>query len=68
MIDHPRYQATEVLGKGAQGLVVRVIDRERPHAKLVAKVNLAQALVIERRHDEASAMLEGLKDASPAEE
>lgn len=38
MIDHPRYEAAEVLGEGAQGSVVRVIDRERPHAKLVAKV------------------------------
>src|ERR1043165_8919310 len=38
MLDHPRYETAEVLGEGAQGLVVRVIDRERPHAKLVAKI------------------------------
>ncbi|MBX3189764.1 MAG: sigma 54-interacting transcriptional regulator [Labilithrix sp.] len=38
MIDHPRYAIGEVLGEGAQGLVARVVDRERPEAALVAKV------------------------------
>jgi len=38
MLDHPRYEAVELLGEGAQGRVVRVIDRERPNAKLVAKI------------------------------
>ena len=37
-LDHPRYTSKEVLGEGAQGTVVRVIDAERPSAKLVAKV------------------------------
>ena len=38
-IDHARYTCGEVLGEGAQGLVVRVIDRERPSLPLVAKVS-----------------------------
>src|SRR3954464_9601398 len=38
-IDHARYTCGEVLGEGAQGLVVRVIDRERPELPLVAKVS-----------------------------
>src|SRR5688572_11362312 len=43
MLDHPRYEASDVLGEGTQGRVVRVIDRERPGAKLVAKVLLTSA-------------------------
>jgi DNA-binding NtrC family response regulator/tetratricopeptide (TPR) repeat protein len=35
---HPRYEAREVLGRGAQGVVVRVVDREAPERALVAKV------------------------------
>lgn len=38
MIDHPRYVVGEALGEGAQGRVVRVVDRERPSLPLVAKV------------------------------
>ncbi len=38
MIEHPRYEPFEVLGEGAQGLVVRVTDREAPGRALVAKV------------------------------
>jgi serine/threonine-protein kinase PknK len=38
-IEHARYTCGEVLGEGAQGLVVRVIDRERPSLPLVAKVS-----------------------------
>ena len=37
-LDHPRYTACETLGQGAQGRVVRVIDRERPNLPLVAKI------------------------------
>ncbi len=37
-IDHPRYATLETLGQGAQGVVVRVVDRERPGVPLVAKV------------------------------
>ena len=39
-IDHPRYTCGERLGEGAQGVVVRVIDRERPSLPLVAKVSV----------------------------
>ncbi len=35
---HPRYEAREELGRGAQGVVVRAVDREAPEAPLVAKV------------------------------
>jgi hypothetical protein len=38
-IDHARYTCGEVLGEGAQGVVVRVIDREQPSRPLVAKVS-----------------------------
>ena len=37
-LDHPRYEPGEELGRGAQGVVVRVVDREAPGAALVAKV------------------------------
>jgi serine/threonine protein kinase/tetratricopeptide (TPR) repeat protein len=37
-IDHPRYTVYETLGEGAQGRVVRVVDRERPELVLAAKV------------------------------
>ncbi|MGZ3424453.1 MAG: protein kinase domain-containing protein, partial [Polyangiales bacterium] len=35
---HPRYVAEEVLGRGGEGVVVRVRDREAPTRALVAKV------------------------------
>jgi transcriptional regulator with GAF, ATPase, and Fis domain len=35
---HPRYAAGEVLGRGAQGVVLRVTDREEPSRALVAKL------------------------------
>src|SRR3954466_11674310 len=35
---HPRYVAEEVLGRGAEGVVVRVRDREAPSRALVAKI------------------------------
>ncbi len=35
---HPRYAAGVLLGQGAQGVAVRVQDREQPHRALVAKV------------------------------
>ncbi|MDI1446860.1 sigma 54-interacting transcriptional regulator [Polyangium sp. 6x1] len=35
---HARYAAGEVLGRGAQGIVLRVIDREEPGRALTAKV------------------------------
>lgn len=35
--EHPRYTAGEVLGRGAQGVVFRVVDREGPERALVAK-------------------------------
>jgi len=38
-IDHPRYASGELLGEGAQGVVVRVIDREQPELPLVAKLS-----------------------------
>lgn len=40
---HSRYEPGEELGRGAQGIVVRVIDRENPSAPLVAKVWQGQA-------------------------
>ncbi|APR85637.1 two component, sigma54 specific, transcriptional regulator, Fis family protein [Minicystis rosea] len=40
---HPRYEAREELGRGAQGVVVRAVDREAPEARLVAKVLRAGA-------------------------
>ncbi|MEP7123033.1 MAG: sigma 54-interacting transcriptional regulator [Byssovorax sp.] len=36
--EHPRYEAGEELGRGAQGVVVRVVDREARARVLVAKV------------------------------
>jgi serine/threonine-protein kinase PknK len=36
--EHPRYEAGAELGRGAQGVVVRVVDREAPARALVAKV------------------------------
>src|SRR5687767_9539608 len=38
MLDHPRYRSGVLLGRGAQGFVVRVVDREAPSRPLVAKV------------------------------
>jgi DNA-binding NtrC family response regulator/tetratricopeptide (TPR) repeat protein len=38
MIQHPRYAPGEVLGEGAQGIVLRVTDREAPSRALVAKL------------------------------
>ena len=38
MLSHARYQAGEILGRGAQGVVLRVVDREEPARALVAKV------------------------------
>src|SRR5262245_31098640 len=35
---HVRYHAEQVLGRGAQGAVVRVVDREAPSRALVAKI------------------------------
>src|SRR4051812_34656562 len=35
---HPRYAAGEELGRGAQGVVVRAVDREAPARPLVAKI------------------------------
>ena len=37
-LSHPRYESGEVLGQGAQGLVLRVVDREDPDKPLVAKI------------------------------
>ncbi len=37
-LTHPRYAAGAVLGRGAQGIVLRVEDRESPGRALVAKV------------------------------
>ena len=36
--EHARYEAGEELGRGAQGVMVRVVDREAPSRDLVAKV------------------------------
>jgi transcriptional regulator with GAF, ATPase, and Fis domain len=38
LLVHPRYEAGEELGRGRQGIVVRVRDREAPERALVAKV------------------------------
>ena len=35
---HPRYSSGALLGQGAQGVVIRVVDREDPERPLVAKV------------------------------
>jgi transcriptional regulator with AAA-type ATPase domain/tetratricopeptide (TPR) repeat protein len=40
---HERYESGEVLGQGAQGFVLRVVDRESPSRALVAKVWRARA-------------------------
>jgi two-component system response regulator HydG len=40
---HPRYEPGEELGRGAQGVVVRVVDREAPEVARVAKVFRAGA-------------------------
>src|SRR5690349_12673819 len=37
-LTHARYRAGELLGRGAQGFVLRVTDREDPERALVAKV------------------------------
>jgi len=36
--EHPRYASAEVLGHGAQAVVLRVTDRDSPNRALVAKV------------------------------
>ena len=38
---HPRYEPGPVLGRGGQGVVLRVRDREAPERPLVAKIWLA---------------------------
>jgi DNA-binding NtrC family response regulator/tRNA A-37 threonylcarbamoyl transferase component Bud32/tetratricopeptide (TPR) repeat protein len=38
LLVHPRYEAGAELGRGAQGVVLRVVDREAPARALVAKV------------------------------
>jgi len=38
IFSHPRYKPGEVLGHGAQGVVLRVVDHEAPARALVAKV------------------------------
>src|SRR3954467_5755245 len=38
---HPRYEPGPVLGRGGQGMVLRVHDRESPERPLVAKIWLA---------------------------
>src|SRR6185369_6468738 len=38
LLVHPRYEAGVELGRGAQGVVLRVVDREAPERPLVAKV------------------------------
>ena len=43
MLTHRRYEPGEVLGQGAQGTVLRVVDRESPRRALVAKVWAADA-------------------------
>jgi serine/threonine-protein kinase PknK len=37
-LTHPRYMSGELLGRGAQGVVLRVVDREAPERALVAKI------------------------------
>lgn len=49
-IDHARYSSGEVLGEGAQGFAVRVIDRERPQLPLVAKVSRPSGSVATAAH------------------
>src|SRR5260370_6124333 len=44
IVSHPRYEAREVWGQGAQGVVLRVVDREAPARALVAKVGRSRAL------------------------
>ena len=55
-IHHPRYTVHETLGEGAQGRVVRVVDRERPDLRLAAKVVRGGA---DGRHAEGDASLAG---------
>src|SRR5688572_13281819 len=38
LLRHRRYEAHEMLGRGAQGVVLRVVDREAPSLALVAKL------------------------------
>jgi DNA-binding NtrC family response regulator/tetratricopeptide (TPR) repeat protein len=38
LLKHPRYEPGEILGRGAQGTVLRVVDREDRSRALVAKV------------------------------
>lgn len=38
LLVHPRYEPGAELGRGAQGVVLRVVDREAPERALVAKV------------------------------
>ena len=46
--EHPRYAAGVELGRGAQGVVVRVVDREEEGRALVAKVWRGEALFREQ--------------------
>ena len=41
LLVHPRYEPGPVLGRGGQGMVLRVRDREAPERPLVAKIWLA---------------------------
>jgi len=41
LLNHPRYEAREELGRGAQGVVLRVVDREAPERALAAKLWLS---------------------------
>jgi len=43
LLAHPRYEPGPVLGRGGQGVVMRVRDREAPERPLVAKVWLSGA-------------------------
>lgn len=43
LLTHPRYEPGSVLGRGGQGVVLRVRDREAPERALVAKVWLSGA-------------------------
>jgi DNA-binding NtrC family response regulator/tetratricopeptide (TPR) repeat protein len=38
LLEHPRYEPGEELGRGGQGMVLGVVDREAPDVALVAKV------------------------------
>ena len=52
--EHARYEAGEELGRGAQGVMVRVVDREAPSRDLVAKVWRGEAFRAQALLDEYS--------------